>query len=161
MITKRIIPCLDVKDGRVVKGVNFLGLSDVSSPIDLARFYSDGGADELVSVSYTHLDVYKRQLYGPFEKITEELEQLSINEKTDSAINELKGVYEILKLYGCEKNINIDFSIINDMNYYNGIVFKGYVAGIPSNILSGGRYDNLVHKFGKKAGAIGLSLIHI
>ena len=48
MITKRIIPCLDVKDGRVVKGVNFLGLSDVSSPVDLARFYSDGGADELV-----------------------------------------------------------------------------------------------------------------
>ena len=47
MITKRIIPCLDVKDGRVVKGVNFAGLSDVSSPVDLARYYSDCGADEL------------------------------------------------------------------------------------------------------------------
>ena len=45
MITKRIIPCLDVKDGRVVKGVNFLGLADVSSPVKLARFYSDCGAD--------------------------------------------------------------------------------------------------------------------
>lgn len=53
MITKRIIPCLDVKDGRVVKGVNFLGLADVSSPIDLARFYSDGGADELVFYDIT------------------------------------------------------------------------------------------------------------
>ena len=53
MITKRIIPCLDVKDGRVVKGVNFLGLSDVSSPVELAKFYSDNGADELVFYDIT------------------------------------------------------------------------------------------------------------
>ena len=48
MITKRIIPCLDVKDGRVVKGVNFEGLNDVSSPVELGKYYSDCGADELV-----------------------------------------------------------------------------------------------------------------
>ena len=53
MITKRIIPCLDVKDGRVVKGVNFLGLSDVSSPVKLAEFYSGCGADELVFYDIT------------------------------------------------------------------------------------------------------------
>ncbi len=53
MITKRIIPCLDVKDGRVVKGVNFQGLSDVSSPVDLASYYSDHGADELVFYDIT------------------------------------------------------------------------------------------------------------
>jgi cyclase len=53
MITKRIIPCLDVKDGRVVKGVNFLGLNDVSSPIELAKYYSDNGADELVFYDIT------------------------------------------------------------------------------------------------------------
>ena len=53
MITKRIIPCLDVKDGRVVKGVNFLGLRDVSSPVDLAAYYSDSGADELVFYDIT------------------------------------------------------------------------------------------------------------
>lgn len=53
MITKRIIPCLDVKNGRVVKGVNFLGLADVSSPVKLARFYSDCGADELVFYDIT------------------------------------------------------------------------------------------------------------
>lgn len=53
MITKRIIPCLDVKDGRVVKGVNFLGLSDVSSPVELAKYYSDSGADELVFYDIT------------------------------------------------------------------------------------------------------------
>ena len=53
MITKRIIPCLDVKDGRVVKGVNFLGLADVSSPVKLAEYYSRCGADELVFYDIT------------------------------------------------------------------------------------------------------------
>ncbi|MBQ2719629.1 MAG: tRNA-dihydrouridine synthase, partial [Clostridia bacterium] len=53
MITKRIIPCLDVRDGRVVKGVNFQGLSDVSSPVELGRYYSDSGADELVFYDIT------------------------------------------------------------------------------------------------------------
>lgn len=53
MITKRIIPCLDVKDGRVVKGVNFQGLNDVSGPVELAEFYSNAGADELVFYDIT------------------------------------------------------------------------------------------------------------
>ncbi len=53
MITKRIIPCLDVRDGRVVKGVNFEGLNDVSSPVELASYYSENGADELVFYDIT------------------------------------------------------------------------------------------------------------
>ncbi len=53
MITKRIIPCLDVRDGRVVKGINFEGLSDVSSPVELGQLYSDSGADELVFYDIT------------------------------------------------------------------------------------------------------------
>ena len=53
MITKRIIPCLDVRDGRVVKGVNFEGLRDVSSPVELGMFYSSCGADELVFYDIT------------------------------------------------------------------------------------------------------------
>ncbi len=53
MITKRIIPCLDVRDGRVVKGVNFEGLHDVSSPVELANYYSENGADELVFYDIT------------------------------------------------------------------------------------------------------------
>ena len=53
MITKRIIPCLDVKNGRVVKGVNFQGLGDVSSPVELGKYYSDCGADELVFYDIT------------------------------------------------------------------------------------------------------------
>ncbi len=53
MITKRIIPCLDVRDGRVVKGTNFQGLKDVASPVEMGKFYSDNGADELVFYDIT------------------------------------------------------------------------------------------------------------
>ena len=62
MITKRIIPCLDVRDGRVVKGVNFRGLSDVSSPVTLAKYYSDNGADELVFYDIT-ASAEQRQIF--------------------------------------------------------------------------------------------------
>ena len=55
MITKRIIPCLDVRNGRVVKGTNFLGLRDVNNPVELGKFYSDCGADELVFYDITAL----------------------------------------------------------------------------------------------------------
>ena len=53
MLAKRIIPCLDVKDGRVVKGVNFEGLRDLADPVEMARFYNDSGADELVFYDIT------------------------------------------------------------------------------------------------------------
>ncbi len=54
--------------------------------------------------------------------------------------------------------VRIDFSVINDMNYYNGIVFQGFVKGVPERILSGGQYDNLVLRMGRKGGAIGFAL---
>ena len=62
MVTKRIIPCLDIKDGRVVKGVQFLNLRDVSDPVELARYYSDNGADELVFYDIT-ASFEKRKLF--------------------------------------------------------------------------------------------------
>ena len=57
-----------------------------------------------------------------------------------------------------KKNIRIDFSVINDMNYYNGIVFQGFVPTIPTDVLSGGQYDNLMARMEKKSGAIGFAL---
>ena len=60
MLKNRIIPCLDVKNGRVVKGINFVDLKDAGDPVEQAKIYSDGGADEIcfldiTAVSYTHL----------------------------------------------------------------------------------------------------------
>ena len=68
MITKRIIPCLDVKDGRVVKGVNFQCLNDVDSPVELAKYYSENGADELVF--YDILDDFDRVLKCGADKVS-------------------------------------------------------------------------------------------
>ena len=56
------------------------------------------------------------------------------------------------------KRIRVDFSVLNDMGYYNGIVFKGFVNGVPASVLSGGRYDALMHKMGKRSGAIGFAV---
>ena len=64
---------------------------------------------------------------------------------------------EILALLP-KKNVRIDFSVVNDMNYYNGIVFQGFVPSIPTDVLSGGQYDNLMARMEKKSGAIGFAL---
>ena len=131
-----------------------LSYVNAKNPVGIKKACANFG----LGISLTEKAVKLASLYGSFEDVIEELKKLSINDKTDEVIDELQGVYRMLKIYGCGKNINIDFSIINNMNYYNGIVFKGYVSGIPSNILSGGRYDKLLHKLGKNAGAIGFAL---
>ena len=75
-----------------------------------------------------------------------------------NAYNELYAVTQKLVNAGYEKNINIDCSVVNDMNYYNGIVFKGFIQGVPVSVLSGGRYDRLMERVNKKSGAIGFAV---
>ena len=83
-----------------------------------------------------------------------ELCALSVSEETENIIKELEIVTNMLG----DCNVNIDFSIVNDMSYYNGIVFQGFVQGIPRNVLSGGRYGNLLTKMGKNMSACGFAL---
>ena len=97
-------------------------------------------------------------LYGPYEEIAGELKHISVNEETDAALRELGELHNVLCKLGVKQGINIDFSIVNDISYYSGIIFQGYVEGIHSKVLSGGRYDELLHKFGKKEGAIGFAV---
>lgn len=97
-------------------------------------------------------------IYGTFPKCVEEIKKISLNEKTDSAVAELESIYEFLKQYSCSNGVNLDFSIVNDSNYYNGVIFQGFIDGVPSSVLTGGRYDNLVHKLDKKSGAVGFAV---
>jgi ATP phosphoribosyltransferase regulatory subunit len=90
--------------------------------------------------------------------IISELKEISAGEKTDDVIEELERIYETVKNLGGGKNIRLDFSIVNDMNYYSGIIFQGFIEGIPTGILSGGRYDYLMQRFGKQSGAIGFAV---
>ena len=97
-------------------------------------------------------------LYGSYKEIVSDLQRISINEETGAALKELDELYGVLHSLGIDKEINIDFSIINDISYYNGIIFQGYIEGTPARVLSGGRYDELLRRFGKKAGAIGFAV---
>lgn len=80
-----------------------------------------------------------------------------LNAKMADALDELSAICKIIKSVSAAA-VRIDFSCLNDLSYYNGIVFQGFVEGVPHNILSGGRYDALAAKMGKNAGAIGFAL---
>ena len=103
MITKRIIPCLDVKNGRVVKGVNFEGLSDVSSPVDLARYYSCAGADELVFYDIT-ASAEGRRLFTDI--LTEVASQIFIPLTVGGGINTVADFDRVLKCGADKVSVN-------------------------------------------------------
>ena len=103
MITKRIIPCLDVKDGRVVKGVNFLGLADVSSPVKLAKFYSECGADELVFYDIT-ASAEGRALFTDI--LTEVAKTIFIPLTVGGGINTLDDFDRVLKCGADKVSVN-------------------------------------------------------
>ena len=97
-------------------------------------------------------------MYLPMEKALPEIEAVCSGEKMQSAYTELCRIYEAMSAYGMTERLYVDFSIVNDMRYYDGIIFKGFVNGIPESVLSGGRYDRLMERFGKKTGAIGFAV---
>jgi len=103
MITKRIIPCLDVKNGRVVKGTNFLDLNDVASPTELARFYSENGADELVFYDIT-ASAEGRALFT--DMLTEVARQIFIPLTVGGGINTLEDFDRVLKCGADKVSVN-------------------------------------------------------
>lgn len=103
MITKRIIPCLDVKNGRVVKGVNFEGLTDVSSPVALGKYYSDNGADELVFYDIT-ASCEERQLFTDILK--EVASQIFIPLTVGGGINTIEDFDRVLKCGADKVSVN-------------------------------------------------------
>ena len=109
MITKLIIPCLDVKNGRVVKGVNFQGLNDVSSPVELGKYYSDSGADELVFYDIT-ASSEGRRLFTDI--LTEVARTIFIPLTVGGGINTLDDFDRVLKC-GADK-VSVNSGAIRD-----------------------------------------------
>ena len=103
MITKRIVPCLDVRNGRVVKGTNFQGLQDVSSPVELGKFYSDNGADELVFYDIT-ASAEGRKLFTDI--ITEVASTIFIPLTVGGGINTLDDFDRVLKCGADKVSVN-------------------------------------------------------
>lgn len=97
-------------------------------------------------------------LYGPYSETIVKLRQINANDETNDALREIEAIYGVLRELRAQQDINIDFSIVNDLSYYSGMIFQGYIEGVPSKILSGGRYDKLLRKFGKRSGAVGFAV---
>ncbi len=109
MITKRIIPCLDVRNGRVVKGVNFEGIQDVASPVELAHFYNDSGADELVFYDIT-ASYEGRGLFT--DALTQVASEIFIPLTVGGGINTLEDFDRVLKC-GADK-VSVNSGAIKD-----------------------------------------------
>ncbi len=94
------------------------------------------------------------ELYGPPQELLPELEEMIRGERMAGALAELRDVCALVP----DGNLRLDFSVVNNMEYYNGFIFRGYLPGLPSGVLSGGRYDNLLHQMGRGDGAIGFAV---
>ncbi|PWM70653.1 MAG: hypothetical protein DBX59_10210 [Bacillota bacterium] len=156
---------LDISHMGYVNGlVDAMGIEENKE--ELLRFLKDKNAHdfdkfaEQNAVSKDKAEVFKKvaALGGPAEKALEKAKALALNEEMASAAEDLSALLAVTGELGLLDKINLNFSIANNADYYNGIIYNGYVAGVPKAVLGGGRYDKLAQKFGKKAQAIGFAL---
>lgn len=97
-------------------------------------------------------------IYGKTDKVLPELESLLKNTVAQEAFEQFKTIISAFSDSDIKNIIRIDFSVINDLKYYNGIIFKGFIEGIPASVLSGGQYDKLMKKMKRKSGAVGFAV---
>ena len=125
------------------------------SPHAMAEVARQAGLTGPLAQNLTELT----SLSGPFEEALPEAYRFSQNiSGAHEALDDLAALYSKLDITSLPVTVRLDMSILNDADYYNGITFRGYVNGVPEPVLSGGKYDNLLHRFGKKQGAVGFAL---
>ena len=104
--------------------------------------------------------IYKiPELSGNLENIEKELLKYEINVNTKKILSELKQLNSLLMKFYKKSKIIFDFSVVKNLNYYNGIILQGYIEDFPNVILTGGRYDKLFEKFGVDTGAVGFAIL--
>ncbi len=157
---------LDLSSLDLINGIfDMVGLTE-NSKKQMLTFLAQKNANGVQSVcqsqgltnEQTELLVALVTTYGSIEKVAGVLKKYNLDQNTQCALNKLISIIGSLSVYGFNDKINVDFSVVNDLNYYNGFVFKGFVSGIPTGILSGGQYDKLMQKMGKKTKAIGFAV---
>ncbi len=121
---------------------------------DLARICIENG----VSAEKTAKICSFIGIYGDMKSVLARLEKICETEAGKAALAELRELAALLETTEFADKVFLDFSIVNDMNYYNGIVFKGFINGIYEGVLAGGRYDKLMQKMGRKSGAVGFAV---
>lgn len=119
---------------------------------DIARLLEG----ENVSQEKTDLVTSLTSIHGPLAESLPLARSLVRNKEMQAACDELAQVEAMLN--GSGRAVNLDFSVVNDLDYYNGLIFRGYVEGVPSLVLTGGRYDNLLRRMGKQSYAVGFAV---
>ena len=98
------------------------------------------------------------ETYGPMDEVISRMDRFIVGAQMQEAAAELKMIRDILVAEGLDGRIRFDFSVAGHMGYYDGVIFQGFVEGITSSVLSGGRYDHLMKRMGRASGAIGFSV---
>lgn len=96
--------------------------------------------------------------YGDRKTVLSKLRGVSVTDRSRAAYNELLNLSSLLDSQGFGSEVIFDFSVVNDMNYYNGIVFNGFIDGLSDSVLAGGQYDNLMRRMGRKSKAVGFAI---
>ena len=158
--------CLDISHMGYISGLLKSAELTVEQKAELLLRIREKNVPEINSICAKrgHPDDFRERitalaaLYKPYGEALIDLRRISVNEETEAALGELEDIRDVIGRFGAGQGVNIDFSIVNDLNYYNGIIFQGCIEGIPTNILSGGRYDRILQRYGKKSGAIGFAV---
>ena len=139
---------------------------DEETELELREYISGKnyfGAEELLDATHVHHKVKEQllkvsDLFGTAAILNDAKKAVS-NNRSKKAIERLEKVYQVLCDYGVEKYVSFDLGMLSKYNYYTGIIFKGYTYGVGDAIVKGGRYDNLLQRFGKQAAAIGFVIV--
>ena len=119
----------------------------------LCKAVSSAAASAAVPISSTATTC------GPIETVLEELAPLCVGgKKTREAWEELNSICGLLKANGLVEHVYLDFSVEGGMDYYSGIVFRGFIKNLSAGVLSGGQYDKMAEKMGKNCGAMGFAI---
>lgn len=153
---------LDISHIGIVSGLlDYIGLDNRKDILEYIAAKNTAGvrslcreqniSEENAELLYTLID-----LYGTPAQVLPILENIAVNQQMTDALEKLRLLCDFLK--PIQDNLRLDFSIVNDMNYYSGIIFRGYLPGLASGILAGGQYDNLLQRMGKSGQAIGFAV---
>lgn len=145
-----LVECIgdeDVKEQlrELIINKNFFGLIEFVEGLDIPQDVKD------VFVQFNELN-------GDVN-ILDKADALVSNETSKRAIRKLRKVYRMLEIYGLEQYISFDLGMLSRHNYYTGVIFKAYTYGTGDAVLKGGRYDNLIEQFGKKAPSVGFAIV--
>ena len=157
---------LDISHMGLVEGLlDAAGLEDTArdEAMDYIKSKNVGALKNLYASRSVCEDVIEvtsalTEMYSSLDDALSVIEKNIKNEKMATAYGELVSINEAMKAYGVSGKLYFDFSVVNDRNYYDGVIFKGFINGIPTGVLSGGRYDKLLSRMGKRCGAIGFAV---